>query len=339
MLKHVVAAMVVAALSSSVSAGEWYGVGLGSQNTWAYGRAQLSSRPYQYVTEIPNVPNVGPAYSQNPGFVWGVRNASDTVTSTNGGSQTVVFDAKGGEYALQFTGNGTATTSVSAGVGHLHGSVTAQSYINAGEAIWTDRSDVTHNYVSTLQANAGGGFYTEWRDGIKIQGTRDYQLVDVRVTIKLDAELAGTGAMAHTGLNIGIESPSGSYYGPNGLPSGAEHLFIHKEIGSDGAIPEYASEMSLVFSVNTGSTLWLRQWLEGFAGALADENNNSAFGMVNASNTALFKIEVLDLNGGDPVTLSSESGTDYSQYVTAVPEPASLGVLAIGGLMMLRRRK
>lgn len=302
-------------------------------DTRAYGGAYQAYMPYQGVGESVSI-TPGPVVHSTKDFQWGRAFVSDSLTSSGFGSNLVTFPAEGGDQMLEFVANGTAATNVSAGIGHLHGSVTASANLSAAGYTYTARHGGTAHYESSLNGNAGGSFLAGWRDGIKVEGGSG--LVTVRAYLRLDAGLVGVGSEARTTLNVIIESPFGSYYGPNGQGLYAKHLTIENSIGADGtaALPT-DSESFLEFDVIAGSTLWVTQDLYGSAGATARPGKLSAFAMVDASHTALFRIEAV--NASEPVTFTASSGLDVTAY--AVPEPASLGLLAVGGAVLLRRRR
>lgn len=144
-------------------------------------------------------------------------------------------------------------------------------------------------------------------------------------SIQAGTSLSGAAAAMFT------DSAAKSYWG---APSGSSNKFIFKLTGLDKNL-QYALDF---FAGHEGGTDVTRFLIEGLTSTTGDLQSGS-----NLSNILAISGITPDANGVITVTVSAAPGSDSfffnAMQLNEVPEPASLGLIAAGGALLLRRRK
>lgn len=338
MIRTSIFAAAVAGLIAGIPAvyADDFGIQIGYNGSWAQGGAYYNnSMPYQHVLESPNIDDFSKVHAPTSDQYWGVRSVDGSAQSFGGGSNLVVFPAQGGDTMMTFNSYGSAQMHVSGTVGALHGSASATAWSTPGSYSYINKSGQAAQYNSTLGASAEAQYSARWTDSVSINAGAAGAMM--RAEIQLDSNLSGgpgANAWAQTQLSIIIER-AGQYYTMPYLTMSDSLL-----AGSDPTSGPQSTHLDIW--VLTGDTLWITQELTGGAGATADYTNGYSSATSDASHTALFRLYgIPETPGGEVpnVIATSASGADYTDYVTAVPEPASLAMLGLGAAALLKRRK
>ncbi|MHB1158548.1 MAG: PEP-CTERM sorting domain-containing protein [Phycisphaerales bacterium] len=250
----------------------------------------------------------------------GVPANSDGVPATGTGFWTVVQANNG-------TGGSTSVDENNLNPGKLTVTVTdagtaaARPNVTLGSAVSPDFnfSTVKHTYSGTLALNTNGGaqnWNLVFRMMINKSVNSSYTDSDA-VTL----EITGQGAV--------------SFGWKNGLPN--SQPFAKKPVNSVtpaiGTITGYALsldatnyELTVYGSGGTGGTS--STWTNTYA---------SAGGLTHWGNSSLNLYLVENDGSGPPFAARTYTSTIDQVQVTAIPEPATLGLMALGGLLMLSR--
>jgi hypothetical protein len=146
---------------------------------------------------------------------------------------------------------------------------------------------------------------TASRTGSTSNSTGDFTYVDLQVAVP-----EGEGVFVGTSFTTGADSPQGATF--EGV------LTVEKESGEIAVL--VSAERTLTNASDVGST------------AL------SVLGELPGSNTDAAKIKFAALNGHGTVSVSNATIV-FLGGMDVVPEPATMSLLAIGGIVLLRRKR
>lgn len=234
------------------------------------------------------------------------------------------LDSQGDERTMTFTGSGSA----SAGFGVL-------------------RAAATGSVTDAFFNNANDPYYDP-NVGINSDGVPDY--------FSVTSEAKFTDQLIYGGTASNYTSTYYLHLTGNIIGDGSGFVVVEMDHGvngqqssqmfyTDGAYDILIESQAFVSSPNQQFSIRL---FTSFQTSMEYANDGQDYsGTANFANTLdLVGVSVQDndtglyLNQGD---ISSESGTTYAiktpAVTTAVPEPASISLLAMGGLLMLSRRR
>jgi hypothetical protein len=269
----------------------------------------------------------------------GTTNANTSASALGKSTDPVFIDADNGEFGTSSSasGNGagaTADASVQLGVIKLY----ASSFGGAGNSIGSSHADAAYLEQITISSSGLDGTQARITAGVTVQGMIDptgggFGSLDFSLSV-------GGGTNSFLGSWSANSNPSF----PGGFP-----------VDNVSAVAGGPLYYSGIHEVRTTITLGLafpvleRMTLHTSKVDCADTELKCSFSAAGSATAdfghssywnGISKIELLDPNTGSYVpadlslfTIASPSGLNWAQSFAPVPEPSSLGMMALGGLL------
>lgn len=268
----------------------------------------LATNASSVTSTTPPTPTPSSGVASNYNFSSGTTN--DSVGGANGtltGSATL----SGGNLVTDGS-NGAGMRIPLTVVGNIHGSFAIEDWISYGSTANVTKSETQWSSFYTLGSSTNNFIIAQSKrqDGTGIMST----------TININGN----------GLTLGATPISDT--GPHMLAltynSTTKELTMYvdgKSTGS-GEISLGSLDLGALATIATPGTGQTANQFDGLGGL--DPYNDPSF----AGNTSNFKIFSNNLTAGQILS-------DYNAGTAAVPEPATLGLLAVGGVALLRRRR